>query len=294
MSQGPRALAVPAWPVAILMVAMAGFQSGGVLSKTLFPLVGVLGTVTLRTCFAALMLMGLVQPWRDVRPGRPALRALAAYGLAIACVNSLLLLAIQTLPIGVAVAISFLGPLGTALALSRRPRDVVWALVAAGGVAVLLPLEPAAAPLDPAGLGYAFGGAAAWAGYILAGRRVSRLLPGGAATAIGLTIAGLLLLPLGIAEAGWSLLSPAALPTALLTALVANAIPFRLEMVALSRLPPRVFGVLMSLEPVFGALFAWGMLGERLTGRQGAGIALIIVASAGATWTATRPAPQQD
>lgn len=292
MLQRPQPAAVAAWPVAVLMVAMAGFQSGGVLSKALFPLVGVLGTVTLRTGFAALMLMAIGRPWRGARPTRPAVAALGLYGLSIAGVNSLLLLAIRTLPIGIAVAILFLGPLGTALALSRRPRDAMWALLAAGGVVALLPLDAAAAPLDAKGLGYAFCGAAAWAGYIVAGRRVSRLVPGGAATAIGLTVAALLLLPLGIAEAGWGLLSMAVLPTAILTALVANAIPFRLEMMALSRLPPRVFGVLMSLEPVFGALFAWVVLGERLTGRQGVGIALIIAASAGATWTATRPAPK--
>ncbi len=286
MVQPSPPAAVPVWPVAVLLVAMAGFQSGGVLSKTLFPLVGALGTVTLRTGFAALMLLAVVRPWRAAPIGRPAVAAVLIYGLAIAGVNSLLLLAIRTLPIGVGVAILFLGPLGTALAHSRRPLDAMWALVAAGGVAALLPLDAAAAPLDPAGLGYAFGGALCWAGYIVAGRRVSRLVPGGAAAALGMTVAGLVLLPAGIAEAGWELVSPAVLPLAILTALVANAIPFRLEMMALRRLPPRVFGVLMSLEPVLGALFAWAVLGERLTGRQGAAIAFIIVASAGATLTA--------
>lgn len=291
MQQRPAPKAMPAWPIAVLMVAMAGFQSGGVLSKTLFPLVGAMGTVTLRAAFAAVMLMALVRPWRVARPGPAALRALVPYGLAIAGSNSLLLLAIRTVPIGIAVAICFLGPLGTALAYSRRPRDVVWALLAAGGVVALLPLGAATAPLDPAGLGFAFGGAACWAGYILAGRRVGRLMPGGVATALGITLAALVLLPIGIADAGWDLVSPAVLPTAILTALVSNAIPFRLEMVALTRLPPRVFGVLTSLEPVLGTLFAWLILGERLTGRQGAGIALIIVASAGATLTASPPVP---
>lgn len=285
MSGSTSPATVPAWPVAVLLVAMAGFQSGGVLSKTLFPLVGVLGTVTLRTIVAAIILMAVVQPWRGARLGRAALAALVPYGVAIAGVNTCLLLAIRTVPIGLGVAICFLGPLGTALAHSRRLLDVMWALLAAAGVVALLPIDAAAAPLDPAGLGYAFCGAACWAGYIVAGRRVSRLVPGGAATAIGMTIAGLILLPVGIAEAGWTLVSPAVLPTAILTALVANAIPFRLEMVALRRLPPRVFGTLMSLEPVLGALFAWAVLGERLTGRQGAAIAFIIAASVGATLT---------
>lgn len=285
MSQNPHPAAVPGWPIAVLLVAMMGFQSGGVLSKTLFPLVGVLGTVTLRTSFAALMLVALVRPWRGARLERPALAAVVVYGVTIAGVNTLLLLAIRSIPIGVGVAIFFLGPLGTALAHSRRPLDAMWALLAAGGVAALLPLEPGAAPLDPAGLGYAFCGAACWAGYILAGRRVSRLMPGGVATALGMTVACLILVPMGIAEAGWGLVSPAVLPIAVLTALVANAIPFRLEMMALARLPPRLFGVLASLEPVFGALFAWLALGERLTGRQAAAIAFIIIASAGATLT---------
>lgn len=285
MSRPSHPAAVSVWPIALLLVAMAGFQSGGVLSKTLFPLVGAMATVTLRTSFAAIMLLAFVRPWRAAPLGRPAAAAVLLYGLAIAGGNSLLLLAIRTLPIGIAVAILFLGPLGTALAHSRRPLDALWALLAAGGVAALLPLDAAAAPLDPAGLGYAFAGAVCWAGYILAGRHVSRLVPGGAATALGMTVAGLILLPIGIAEAGWGLVAPAALPLAILTALVAEAIPFRLEMVALERLPPRVFGVLMSLEPVFGALFAWAVLGERLTGRQGAAIAFIIAASAGATLT---------
>lgn len=296
MPQAPHPIAVPVWPIALLLVAMAGFQSGGVLSKVMFPLIGPWGTVTLRTVFAAVMLAALARPWRAARLGRAALTALVPYGLAIAGVNALILLAIRTVPIGIAVAICFLGPLGTALAYSQRPLDGVWALLAAVGVAALLPLGTAAAPLDPAGLAFAFGGAACWAGYILAGRRIGRLIPGGVATALGLMVAAVVLLPIGIMQAGWDLVSPAVLPTAILTALIANAIPFRLEMVAMTRLPPRIFGVLMSLEPVFGALFAWVILGERLTGRQGAGIALIVLASVGATWTATltAPAPSSD
>ena len=103
-----------------------------------------------------------------------------------------------------------------------------------------------------------------------------------------MTVAAVAVLPFGIAEAGSSLVSAAVLPTALVVAILSSAIPYRLEMMALTRLPTRVFGVLMSLEPALGALFGWLILDERLNARQGAAILLIIVASAGATWTAHR------
>ena len=154
---------VPAWPVAILVIAMAGFQSGGSLAKTLFPAVGAAGATALRLAIAAAILMALARPWRTVRLRRDGVALLLVYGLAMAGLNAFFFQALKTIPIGVAVAIDFLGPLGVAVGHSRRPVDIVWACLAASGVAILLPWAGTDTALDPVGLVYCFCAACCWA-----------------------------------------------------------------------------------------------------------------------------------
>ncbi|UDL96409.1 EamA family transporter [Lichenihabitans sp. PAMC28606] len=279
--------------IGIVIVAMSSFQLGAALAKQLFPLVGPQGAALLRIGLSAMILWGLTTPWRS-RFNRSETRSLLVYGIALAALNSFFYLAVQRIPLGIAVAIDFIGPLAVAIGYSRRWLDGFWVVLAACGIALLFPIGGSVAALDPIGVVYCLGSAAAWAVYILYGQKAGETVPSGRATAIGLGIASLLVLPFGVAEAGGMLLSWSVLPIGLLVAVLSSALPYNLEMVAMKRLPTRLFGVLMSLEPALGALFGWLILGEDLTLRQFIAIACVILASAGATLTASRVVPATD
>jgi inner membrane transporter RhtA len=279
--------------IAIVLIAMSAFQLGASLAKQLFPLVGPQGATTLRLGISAIILWSVARPWRG-RIGRPEGRALLAYGLALAGLNLFFYLAIQRIPLGVAVAIDFIGPLAVAVCYSRQGVDFLWVLLAALGIALLFPLGGTVAALDPVGVLYCLASALSWGLYIVFGQKAGSTMPTGRATALGIGIAALLTLPFGIAEAGSGLLSWSVLPLATAVAVLSSALPYNLEMVAMRRLPTRLFGVLMSLEPAFGALYGRLILSEELTFRQDIAIACVILASAGATLTASRNVPIQD
>ena len=268
---------------------MASFQLGASCAKLLFPMVGASGATALRLTLSALILAAITRPWRGPLP-RAAIGPLLLYGCALAGLNAFFYLAVRTIPIGVAVAVDFCGPLAVAVMFSRRPLHILWVVMAGAGILLLLPLG-GGAMLDRTGLLFCAAAAASWAIYILAGRRLAAHVPSGRATALGIAIGAVLTLPFGIAEAGSALVEPAVLPVAAAVAVLSSALPNTLEMMAMSRLPARVFGILMSLEPALGALFGWLILGERLSPRQGVAIAVIILASAGVTATAARRAP---
>ena len=252
---------------------------------------GALGATTLKLTLSAVVLLAIARPWR-VLPGRAAVVPLIAYGLALAGMNICFNQALRTVPLGVAVAVDFLGPLGVAVAQTRRLSDALWVLLATGGIALLLPAVAGADAIDPVGLLWCVGAATSWALYIVMGARAGRLVPGAGASAICLAIAAAIVLPFGIASVGaTALLSLQVLPLAVTVALLSGAVAYRLEMVALTRLPTRQFGVMMSLEPAFGALFGATVLGEWLSGPQWIALVLVTLASAGATLTARRPGP---
>jgi inner membrane transporter RhtA len=203
-------------------------------------------------------------------------------------------LAQNRLPLGVAIALQFLGPLTVAIVGTRRPIDLVWAALAAAGVWCLVGAGARAAAIDLIGVGFALCAAVAWAAYILCGRIASAAF-GGSTGALAASIAAVLVLPFGVAQAGTSLLSPALLPMALLVALLSTVIPFSLELYALPLLPARTFATFTSLEPAFGVLSGWVLLGQHLAASQIAGVAVVITAAAGAAWsTSARPADIAD
>jgi inner membrane transporter RhtA len=195
-------------------------------------------------------------------------------------VNSLFYAAIQTLPLGVAVAIEFLGPLVLALSQSRRPSDFAWALLAAAGLAALMLGDWSSGAASVKGIAYALGAGGCWVAYIVAGKRAARA-GRQAAVACGTTVAALCTVPWGFAHSGWQLLSPEYLPLAVAVAVLTSAIPYSLEMVALERLPARVFGILTSLEPVIAAASGFVLLHETLSLTQIAGILCVVGASFG-------------
>jgi inner membrane transporter RhtA len=281
-SAGARLDAATAAPaVAAMLCAMFSTQFGTAFAKSLFPAVGAVGVTSLRVTFAALILAALWRPWRRP-PSRAAWPALIAYGVALGLMNLTFYLALRTIPLGVGVAVEFVGPLGVAVAASRKPLDFLWIALAVGGLGLLLPIWKQAHPLDPVGLAFMLAAGACWAAYIVFGQRAGKA-HGRAATGIGMMVAAVIVIPVGVASAGAKLLSPAVLLPGAAVGLLASVIPYSLEMFALTRLPVRVFGTLLSLAPAVAALMGWLVLHETLGPAQALAIAAIVAASVGTT-----------
>jgi inner membrane transporter RhtA len=198
--------------------------------------------------------------------------------------------ALDRIPLGIAVTLEFVGPLTVALVASRRALDLVWVVLAAGGILLLTGPSGSA---DAAGIALALGAGAFWGAYILLSARIGRAFPGGSGLAIAMTVAAALMVAPGIAAAGGDLLDAEAAGIGAAVALLSSVIPYSLELEALRRLAVRVFGVLMSLEPAVAALVGLVALGQDLAAPEIAGIALVIAASAGALGTAGRSPPTE-
>jgi inner membrane transporter RhtA len=264
-------------------------QTGASFAKGLFPLVGAAGATTLRLTLAALVLVLLFRPWRQ-KLDRRQWQAVLLYGATMGAMNLFFYAALASIPLGVAVALEFTGPLAVALAGARKGLDFFWIAMAVLGFAALLPLGGATGSFSIVGVLLALAAGGCWAGYIIFGQRAGT---GGGPhiTALGVTIAAILALPFGIATSGTTLLDPSILPIALAVALLSSAIPYALDMVALPHIPSRLFGILMSGQPALAALMGLLVLGERLGPWQIAGIVAIITASLGATVTIARDTP---
>jgi inner membrane transporter RhtA len=277
-------------PIAVLIVAIVCFQAGAALAKGLFPAVGASGAAALRLALAAIMLLAVWRPWR-LRLSPREVRVIVIYGLALGWMNFFFYLSLRSIPLGIAVALEFTGPLGLAMASSRRAIDFLWILMAALGLLALLPLGLGSKALDVQGVGCALAAGLCWALYIFFGRKAGAA-HGGQTTALGMVIGAIVIVPFGVAQAGAQLFSPAILPTALAVAVLSSALPYSLEMLAMPRLPTRTVGVLMSLDPAFGALSGLCFLGEHLSWIQWAAIASVMAASAGSAATSRTATPQ--
>ena len=270
-------------PVGLLLIAMASIQSGASLAKSMFPIVGAQGTTTLRLVFASIIMLLLLRPWRAKLTAR-SLRTVIVYGMALGGMNFLFYMSLRTVPLGIAVALEFTGPLAVAIYASRRAVDFLWIALAIIGLLLLIPVGEASQGIDLTGAAYALGAGICWALYILFGQKAGA--DNGVQTAaLGVMIAALFVAPIGIVHAGSALLTPALIPIAIGVAILSTALPYTLEMVALTRLPARTFGTLMSIEPAFGALSGLFFLQEYLSLAQWLAIACIILASVGATLT---------
>ena len=259
--------------------------------QALFPVVGAQGTTAVRVGLSALLMLMLWRPWRW-RLSRADAQAVALYGAALGAMNLMFYLSLQTLPFGLAVAIEFAGPLAVAIWSSRRAVDFVWVALAIVGLALLLPLGLSGSTLDPLGVLYAVGAAVFWALYIVFGKRAGHL-HAGQSVSLGLLVAALVVVPVGVAHAGAALLSPSVLLVGVAVAAISSALPISLEMMALKRLPKEAFGIMISMEPAVAALLALALLGERLDTVQWLAIGCIVAASMGSAATARRlPAMQ--
>jgi inner membrane transporter RhtA len=277
-------------PIAVLIAAMFCFQLGAVIAKGLFPILGAAGTTALRMGLASLILLAVWRPWRmRFRPRE--LRVIVYYGLALGFMNFFFYLSLSTIPLGIAVALEFAGPLALAMAASRRAIDFLWILMAALGLLALLPLGIGSRTLDSMGVVYGLAAGVFWALYIHYGRKAGAA-HGGQITALGMLVGAIVIVPVGAVQAGAQLFSPAILPAALGVAVLSSALPYSLEMLAMPLLPTRTVGVLMSLDPALGALSGLCFLGERLTWLQWAAIASIMAASMGSAATNRTDMPQ--
>ncbi|WP_165715999.1 threonine/homoserine exporter RhtA [Enterobacter hormaechei] len=276
-------------PVAVILIAMMSIQSGASLAKSLFPLIGAPGVTALRIALGTLILVVVFKPWR-LRFKKEQRLPLLFYGLALGGMNYMFYLSIQTIPLGIAVALEFTGPLAVALFSSRRPVDFIWVILAVLGLWFLLPLGQSVSQIDLTGAALALGAGACWAVYILTGQRAGEE-HGPATVALGSLIAAVIFVPIGMAQATDSIWQWSILPVGLAVAILSTALPYSLEMIALTRLPTRIFGTLMSMEPALAAISGMMFLGETLTLVQTLALCSIIAASMGSTLT-MRPEPK--
>lgn len=268
-------------------------QTGASFAKMLFPLVGAGGATALRLSLAAIVLIAVFRPWRHRLDARQW-RAVLLYGSAMGAMNLFFYAALEHIPLGIAVALEFTGPLAVALFGARKPLDFFWIVLAVAGFALLLPWGPLESDISPLGVGLALCAGACWAGYIIFGQRAGSGTGGGNnahIAALGVGTAAVIALPFGAASALPALVDPQILLLGLAVALLSSAIPYALDMVALPHMPARLFGILMSGQPALAALSGLVILHEVLGMGQLAGIAAIIAASIGATITTARTPP---
>ena len=264
--------------------AATSVQFGAALAATLFPLVGPVGTVSLRFLGAALVLVLLTRPWRARWTGRDV-RTVVAFGVVFVVMNVALYVAVSRLPLATAITLEFLGPLGVAIVTATSAAQRGWAAPAAAGVALIGGTLRAG---DVLGVAAALVAAMAWAAYILLSRRLGTSDHALGGLALATALGALITLPAGVLTAGSDLLHPRTLVIGLCVGVASSAVPYSLDLLALRRLSTSVFGVLTSLNPAIAALAGLLVLHELPPQRQLVGIALVMVASAGVTLTARR------
>lgn len=274
----------------LVVGGIVSVQVGAAIAKDLFSLVPPTAMVWLRLVTSAVILVAIARP--AVR-GRSAAdwRVALAFGVSLMTMNWAIYQSFARIPLGIAVTIEFLGPLAVAVIGSRRPRDLVWVALAGAGVA-LLGIAPGDITL--VGVLFALLAGAAWAAYILLSASTGRRWPGISGLAVASVVGAVALAPPALVEAGPDLLDAKVLVLGVAIGLLSSVIPYSFELKALRRIPPRVFGVLMSLEPAAAALAAMALLGEFLTPVQWTALACVVVASVGATRSAEparEPAP---
>ena len=269
-------------PIPAVLFAIISVQSGAAIAKGLFPVIGAAGTASLRIGISALLLLSVYRPnllkitakqWKFVIP----------YGLSLGAMNLIFYLAIERIPIGLAVTLEFIGPLLVAVLGSKRTIDFFWVLLAAAGIVLIAPWSSNG--LDLLGILFALLAGALWAAYIVLGGKISKIMKGGDAVATGMLFAAILIVPFGILGNRLTSLTPKLFSLGIALALLSSAIPFTLEMKALGQLPARTFSILMSLEPAAASICALIFLQEYLSFNEVLAVLFVVIASAGSTIT---------
>jgi inner membrane transporter RhtA len=268
-------------PTALVLLGIVSVQVGAAVAKQLFTVAGAAGTVTLRLVVAALVLVVIWRP--SLRMDRRTLLVVVTYGVVLAVMNLCFYAALARIPLGAAVTIEFLGPLAVAVAGSRRWLDGLWVLLAGVGVVLLTRVQGG---LALSGVLFALAAGACWAAYILVTAKLGSKTSDGKGLALAMVVGAVVALPFGVSSAGTAMLDPVVLAAGLAVALMSSVIPYSLELEALRRMPPRVFGILMSLEPAVAALAGLLLLGEHLKPAQWVAVCCVVIASVGATRSA--------
>ncbi len=262
--------------------AVISVQYGAALARPLFEIVGAAGTVFLRLAFAAIVLSIIFRPnLRQIY--RTNLRIIALFALSIAASTVFFYTAVQRIPLGIAIAIEFIGPLGVAVLHSRTWRDRLWVGIAAASIALFVP--DIGVTLDPIGILAALCAAVFWGMYIVIGQRVGNNVPAFDGLVASVIIAAFFMAGPGIWQGGWALTQPHVLWQSALMAFAAAIIPFTFEFYALTRMHARTYGILVCTEPLVGALLGWIVLAEALNERAILAIIGITIASLGSTMT---------
>lgn len=267
-------------PAALVLGGIFSVQIGGALASDLITEIGAPAAVALRLALAVPILLVLARPRIRGRTRRD-FAPVIAFGLVLALMNLSFYLALARLPLGVAVTIEFVGPLGLAAAMSRRRRDLLAVTVAAAGVVMVNGHDLAA--VDWVGVGFGLVAGACWAAYILLSVETGRRFAQIDGLALAMLVSTVVALPLGIGTGGRDLLSAHVLLVGLCIAVLSSVLPYSLELVALRRMKPVVFGILLSLEPAVGALAGFVLLDQRLALLQIAGMACVVAASIAVT-----------
>ncbi|WP_354670427.1 EamA family transporter [Microbacterium oryzae] len=273
--------------VALVLGSCVSLQFGAALAVQLFPALGSWGVTALRLTIAALLLLVVVRP-RVRSWNRSQWLVVIAFGLSLTGMNGFFYAGLERIPLGTAVAIEFLGPLVLAAVLTRRLLDFAWVALALVGMALLGVDSALGVALDRLGVVFTLIAAVFWALYIRASARVGQLVPGMGGLAVALVVASVVLLPFGVPAAEASFAQPHLLALAAGTALLASVVPYTLELLALRRLPQRVFGVLLSLEPVVASAAGWLMLSQEMSALRIVAVALVVVASIGTALAARK------
>lgn len=266
---------------------MLSLVSGASLAKQLFSAIGTESTSVIRLGVAALFLIMIWRPWRT-KLNRGQLKIIGIYGVCLGVMNFLFYMAIARLPLGIAIAIEFIGPLSVAIYLSRKAYDFLWAMLAITGIVLILPLSDVQESIDIIGVIYALGAAAAWALYVIQGKKAATATHSGVVTSLGMTAGFIAVFPFGATNIPMVFSSSTLVLTAIGVGILSSAIPYSLEMIALRKIESKHFGLLMSMEPAIGAIAGYLYLNEQLTTLQVLAIFSIIAASVGSTITASK------
>lgn len=270
--------------IVYLLIAMMSLQSSGSLAKILFNQFPVLIVSTMRLLISSIILAAIFKIWK-INFKQVKWPEIIRYGAALAGMNALFYLSIERLPLGIAVAFEFIGPLSISLYYARQKLDFVWIILAILGLILLIPFNQTHQTLDLIGIGYALGAGACWAIYIITGQKVSGI-SGNHTVCLGMFVGMLGLIPVALLSGiNSTIFEPQNLIYFIALAILASALPFSLEMVALRNLSALSFGTLMSLEPAIAAFSGFIFLNEKLLWTQWFALTVIIIASIGCTYT---------
>ncbi|HEX7823965.1 MAG TPA: EamA family transporter [Mycobacterium sp.] len=232
----------------------------------------------LRAAAAGVALLAWRRPWRRGFTRHDAFVA-AQFGLVTIAMNIAFYEAIARIPLGTAVAIEFLGPIAVAALGSRRPRDLVSAALVCAGVVLLAGFE---FDVDWAGFGFALAAAAAWAGYIMLGKRVADTGDGLDSLAVGMAIAAAALAPFILIPQAFIdssvFLDPRTWLLGVAVGLLSTAVPYVLDQVVMTVVGRAKFALLLAMLPATAAIIGATVLQQTPTLAEVVGIGLVMLA----------------